>query len=260
MTEKYYISTGEKSCYYTLRVKTPKWGKDELGRAYVSGEYDNHVKTLSIDREKAIKKASDILGFTPVVSCNPENKISKKREIDWNYLQFGKYQGEKIVDVAKKDKQYLLWAATDFQPKSYMKNVDIIKDILKDDIEKKEKEIAERAKKQKAYEDRIQAEKDAMIDVPEGKQIITGTVISKKCIDSPYGQVVKMLVKDDRNFMIFGTIPSKLCTEYTDDEGYDCYRSPEKNDRVKFTATLEMSSKDKTFGFYKRPTKAEYID
>jgi hypothetical protein len=95
-----------------------------------------------------------------------------------------------------------------------------------------------------------------------------------------------MLVKDDRGFKVWGSIPS--CLQLFDIEvseeieadhverirnnGHDVkhvdgkwilttqqQRSLDKGDRVRFTATVTPSNDDAKFGFYKRPTKAELV-
>lgn len=78
--------------------------------------------------------------------------------------------------------------------------------------------------------------------VIEGRIVVTGMVLSTKWQDSDFGGSLKMLVKDDRNFKVWGSVPSSA-TVY-------------KGDRIVFTATVEKSDKDESFGFFKRPTKA----
>lgn len=79
--------------------------------------------------------------------------------------------------------------------------------------------------------------------VIEGKQQVSGEVLSTRWQDSDFGSVKKMLVKDDRGFKVWGTVPSNIL-------------DTEKGDRVVFSATITKSDDDESFGFYKRPTKA----
>lgn len=81
--------------------------------------------------------------------------------------------------------------------------------------------------------------------VVEGRINITGTILVTKWQDSDYGGSLKMMVRDDRGFRVWGTVPSKLTVE--------------KGDRVTFTATVEASRDDETFGFFKRPTQAKVV-
>lgn len=82
--------------------------------------------------------------------------------------------------------------------------------------------------------------------VVEGRIIITGTVVSTKWQDSDFGGSLKMLVKDDRNFKVWGTVPSSL-----DEVGPGV--------RVSFTGTVTKSDNDESFGFFRRPTKASKV-
>jgi hypothetical protein len=95
-----------------------------------------------------------------------------------------------------------------------------------------------------------EAEKADASPVITGKVTITGTILSTKWQDSAYGSTLKMLVRDDRGFKVWGTCPASLdCSGVT----------AEKGDRVTFTATVEASRDDETFGFFKRPTGAERV-
>jgi len=96
---------------------------------------------------------------------------------------------------------------------------------------------------------RIAAEKAAEPEaapVEAGRIEITGKVVSTKWVDG-YGPraraVKKMVVLDDRGFRVYGTVPAAI-------------GGVERGERVAFTATVEASDDDETFGFFKRPTKA----
>ena len=92
-------------------------------------------------------------------------------------------------------------------------------------------------------EARKTADREASSPVVEGRGVISGTILSLKVVSSQYGETLKMLVKDDRGFKLFGTVPAAI-----DDV--------EKGDRVTFTARAEASKDDDRFGFYSRPSKA----
>lgn len=85
--------------------------------------------------------------------------------------------------------------------------------------------------------------------VIEGKVVVTGEILSVKWRDNAYGGSLKMIVKDDRGFKIWGTVASSI--------GFE----PDAlvNQRVSFTATVKKSDEDETFGFFSRPTKANLI-
>ena len=97
---------------------------------------------------------------------------------------------------------------------------------------------------QKIMKDRAEAPEAQ--PVPEGRNVVTGKIISTRFADNDFGGAWKMTVADDRGFKIWGSIPAAL------DEA-------ERGDRVTFTATLERSERDDTFGFFKRPAKAEIV-
>lgn len=129
------------------------------------------------------------------------------------------------------------------------------------DYELSDKQIAAVAKVLQADADRAAkkaAEKAEMNPVAEGKQTISGEVVSVKCQDSMYGSTWKMLVKDDRNFKVWGTIPTAIMNQQDAEGGedYNAAISDLVGRRVSFNATVEASDDDKTFGFYSRPTKA----
>ena len=99
------------------------------------------------------------------------------------------------------------------------------------------------------WAEKAKAEREAAEDVPEGKQQITGTVISVKDRASGYGTVVfKMLVKDDRGFKVWGTVPQAIWDAVGEERV--------TGQRVTFSATITQSPDDEKFGFFKRPTKA----
>lgn len=84
--------------------------------------------------------------------------------------------------------------------------------------------------------------------VPAGKAVVEGEIVSTRWQDNPYGPggCVKMLVLVDAGWKVWGTKPAAL-----DDAGV--------GDRVRFTATVSPSDDDPSFGFFKRPTKAEML-
>lgn len=89
---------------------------------------------------------------------------------------------------------------------------------------------------------------EEVVEVPVGKQIITGEVLSFKWVDSytGYGHgSLKFLVKDDRGFKVFGTCPSSLSEAV-------------KGSRVTFTAILQPT-KDFGFAFSSHPSKGTVL-
>ena len=78
-------------------------------------------------------------------------------------------------------------------------------------------------------------------EVPEGRVVITGKVLSIKQVESDYGIVDKWLIECD-GYRVFGTVPAFLAED------------AEVGQVVTFKANVQP--KEAGFGFYKRPTKS----
>jgi hypothetical protein len=81
---------------------------------------------------------------------------------------------------------------------------------------------------------------------PSGKVTVIGEVLSTKVQSSAYGDTLKMLVRDDRGFKVWVSVPSTLA-------------AVQPGMRITFSATLEVSDRDQCFAFGKRPTKAQAL-
>lgn len=141
-----------------------------------------------------------------------------------------------------------------------------------------EREAAQRAREAE-WEAKRQEERDAAEPVPSGRITITGVLLSVKSEEnhfSYYAQTVyKALVKDDRGFKVWGTLPKALADELydiwyaaIDAKGHNTYdygpgywmQSEEvRGQRVSFGATVEPSRDDDKFGFFKRATQARVL-
>lgn len=117
-------------------------------------------------------------------------------------------------------------------------------------------------------QERANEPEPAPVPVTENRIQITGKILSIKWKPGymPGQEVAKMLVLDDRGFKVWGTRPDSLLVRVDNpDQGWIVqdgfhHRSAEKGDRVTFQAQVTVSEDDETFGFFKRPTKAEVID
>ena len=115
--------------------------------------------------------------------------------------------------------------------------------------------IVERAAKWTAERE---AEIREPVPVTDKRIEITGTVLSSKWKDTDYGDRQVMTVKDDRNFIVWGSVPGSLQGDW-DADGEFIYGA-RRGDRITFTAAIEVSDRDECFGFFKRPTKAEFLE
>lgn len=121
--------------------------------------------------------------------------------------------------------------------------------------------------------------------VPAGRTVVTGEIVATKMVEGDYGTAYKITVKDDRGFRIYVSLPKAqadeaieafesdpahqdaegnfsfytygpgcwfLGTDGTDEQGV-------KGRRITFTATLEQSRDDVSFGFGSRPTKGAWL-
>ena len=107
------------------------------------------------------------------------------------------------------------------------------------------------AKRKAAYQAAIDASKASERPVPvtNDRILITGEVVLTKWKYTEFGEVLKMIVKSDDGFKVWGSVPRTI-------EGDE---ETLKGKRVKFMARVQVSDKDECFGFYSRPTKAELL-
>lgn len=109
-----------------------------------------------------------------------------------------------------------------------------------------------------------EVEKQAAPDVPVGRGEFTVTVIKIDVKSNGWGQRVVMTCKDDRGFMLWGSVPSNFVLfkriRVYDDGDCSVYdqETLHRGDRLTFTASASVSD-DPKFGFFKRPVKAELI-
>jgi len=117
--------------------------------------------------------------------------------------------------------------------------------------------------KDKLQREKREAEKAKAADCPEGRMAIEGEVVSVKWKDSDYGGSLKMTVKTDDGYLVWGSVPSVLCSIKTiigeGEDSWVTYKDVGRGDRVRFTGTVTPSDTDKKFGFFKRPAKAELL-
>ena len=98
---------------------------------------------------------------------------------------------------------------------------------------------------------KAKAEESDPEPVVEGKGVLVEGVLLGLKTEPGYARntyITKMLVRDDRNFKVWGTYPVFADDQY-----------PIKGDKIRFVANIEVSDKDSSFGFFKRPRKAVLV-
>jgi hypothetical protein len=75
---------------------------------------------------------------------------------------------------------------------------------------------------------------------PEGRQTVTGVILSTKQVEGGYGWTLKMLVKLENGSRVWLTVPAKAAAD--------------KGDTITVTATFTVSKDDKSFAFGSRPS------
>lgn len=145
-----------------------------------------------------------------------------------------------------------------------------------------EAERPDRERRDEEFAARKQAEEDAKQPIPadvlDGRNVITGAVLTARWQESTYGGSIKMLVADDRGFKVWGTCPQAVLDQIVDqiseayENGeYEPGKVPTATEAIKsrnadgdpyritFHAAVEASNDDPAFGFVNRPTKAQVI-
>jgi hypothetical protein len=131
----YYISTGRKSGFYTLRERytepvytTGAYGTVETGMR----ERDHYIMTLTRDPETAVAKAQEYLK-----DIDPDAQLAATAQLrdisksgDWSWFRGGKYEGATVDEVIAQDPNYALWAALSLSGKRFDKTVAILRDRL----------------------------------------------------------------------------------------------------------------------------------
>lgn len=142
---RYYISTGQKSGFYTLRVEfaEPTYYKSEYG--VVSAGMvarDHYIMTLTRDPQTALAKAQKYLadvGAEGTLEAPDFDLFDIRRhahDAEWG-LTFhgGKYEGRSIEWVLQNDPEYALWAAQNMGGPKYAQTVEILQEYLAPQLE-----------------------------------------------------------------------------------------------------------------------------
>lgn len=103
---------------------------------------------------------------------------------------------------------------------------------------------AAREEAKKVQQAKWAEEKEAAANVPTGRIEIKGTVLKVDEKENNFGVRLVMTIKTEQGFILWGSVPVAIS-------------NVEKGNQVEFTATVEPSSNDPKFGFFKRPSKAK---
>jgi len=90
-------------------------------------------------------------------------------------------------------------------------------------------------------------------DCPEGTNRLRGEVVSVKYKESMYGTQLKMVLKDERGFRVWMTVPGRIADMV--DNPLDDLRGA----TIEVTATITPSDDDRVFGFGKQPRDAKLV-
>jgi len=150
MKNKYYISSGGLNKLYTLRhsfteAVSPSYAVDR----------DQHIATLTADKETSIAKAKSIIGDSADLSIEFDlDKITRGDNKDWSIFQHGKYAGKSIQEVLELDRKYLIFACENLgRWTKYQKTIDLAKALIADELKNR---ADDRESTKNYFEDKIQ--------------------------------------------------------------------------------------------------------
>lgn len=212
----YYLSTGSKTCFYTLRVR----GVERAVVGYRQfHNYDYHVKNLSIDKGKAMELGQAYANeHGGAFHGDPNfdlNEISREEALPPASFRFkfGKHNGEMVEDVVNSDPEYLLWVLDNFSEENERHGhiVKRIKGIIKAGHKvitpMYEEKIAEEARKELARLDREskwRAEQEAsrFVGNEKDKVELVVTVFATFFSDSQWGGYRTVVMRDENGNFI----------------------------------------------------------
>lgn len=147
----YYIGTGQKNGYYTLRQVWKETCYRQVGFGMYESytvDHDNYVKRLSRDPEDAVRRAEKYTGIKGIPVLVSKLEAISRSPVDHNVIRFGKkHFGKTVQEVFDTDKEYLLWIAENMESKSHEKTLEIIRELTGAELDtrKKEREVARAA-------------------------------------------------------------------------------------------------------------------
>lgn len=117
--------------------------------------------------------------------------------------------------------------------------------IKKGHISEKQVELVFKIARDVAAREAEKANEPEPVAIPDeltdGRHRFEGVVLGSKWAENAWGGSLKLLIRDNRGFKVWGSAPDE-CIEF-------------KGAHVAFTARVKPSDDDPCFGFYSRPTK-----
>jgi hypothetical protein len=198
----------------------------EVGETCAEKLHDGDPLNFRSFRERANAGIQAAAGKAKAEKFLADNDVSLAYHI-WlqkDYDNWGREE-EIVSDVVGKLARY--GAISD-------KQVDLLRSLI-ERIDSRAAIAAERA-----------AEADAADPCPEGRIEITGEILVVKEQQGLYGYTVKILVRAESGWKVWGSLPSAI-------------NEAKRGDTVTFTATVTPSNDDPKIGFFKRPAKAQVL-
>lgn len=115
------------------------------------------------------------------------------------------------------------------------RQVAAVERALRREIEQRDRRAAERAQQEATA-----------TPAPTGRTRVTGEIVSIRTQDGYWGTEIKVLVRDDRGFKVWTTLPAAI-------------GDSDKGERVSFTATLKVPGDDQFFAIGSRPAQATVL-
>lgn len=243
------------------------------GTCMICGAHANYLATYYHKKTNSYINTGETCAFHMDREVTQAFRDMRKSVTDWNNLKAGKLKAKNKLNEVGLDYSFELykdWQETIVRARNgepldmfYDRERVIIHEIVSKLVKYgniSEKQIAFMrtlennlktgntwAAQQQAREEAWAAENANAAPCPSGRVEIVGTIVKVKEHESNYGTSWKMIVKADNGFRVYGSIPNTI-------------HDANKNDKVKFTATVTPSNDDPKFGFFKRPSKASFIN
>lgn len=247
------------------------------GTCHVCGAHANYLATFYHAKSNRYIEVGETCCWNLEGGHTRAFREMRKAVTDWNNLKAGKTKAKKIlqeedleaawdvyeeIEIKRAEFQASTGSADFFIGEEQTIINDIVGKLVKyGSLSEKQlnyvRKLADdittgntREKRKKEREARWEAERASAQPCPSGRAQIEGVVIKLREPDEYAAfPAWKMLLKDNRGFRVWGSVPRALNNLEVD-----------RGDKVRFTAILTPSNDDPKFGFYKRPSNAELVE